>query len=117
MKTNFHFWRSLSATNRRKRIRLKMLSPLHRLIQDISISSILGRKRMSLVLHTQHDQRLCSIVADRTSAFGRYTDHRTFFYRKHFAIHLKLSLSAQKEVQLLVILVRMQKAGFRSRTE
>lgn len=93
---------------------IRVLLPFHRVRQDIPIRRILGRERISPILHAQHHQRFRPVVAHRATTLGSHTHHAPFLDRENLAIDLELTLARQKKIQLLVILVRMEETRFRS---
>ena len=79
--------------------------PLHLFIQDDTIGSILCCKGGATILHAEHDQWFCAIIADGTLAIWCDSYHTSFGNGEHLAVHLKLALATEEEIQLLMGLV------------
>ena len=95
--------------------RRSLLLPLHRFIKNVAVQRILARKRISAILHTEHHERLRTIIAHGTLPRRRYADNATFSYGKNCTVHLEFSPAAEEKVEFLMILVRVQESRFRAR--
>ena len=93
------------------------LLPLHLLVEDYAIGGILCRERGATILHAEHQQWLGAVVADGTLAIRGHSHHASLGYREHLAINLELALAAEEEIQLLMVLVGVDEAGLRARSE
>ena len=88
--------------------------PTNRFVQNHAVGSVLGRKGAALVLDAKHDKRLAARIADGTPPGRSYPHDRTFTDREDLAVDLEFTLAREKEVELLMGFVGVQKPGFRT---
>ena len=92
-------------------------SPLHRFIQNHAVGCVFCRERVAPILHAEHYERSCPVVAHATFSAWGHTYYATFFNREHLSVHLELTLSRKEEIKFFMVLVCMKESRFCSRLE
>jgi len=92
-------------------------SPLHRFVQNLAVSGIIGAEGVGPVLHAEHRQRCRAVVAHRTPARGSHPHHAALGYREDLAVDLELARAGKEEVEFFMRFVRVKEPGFGARPE
>ena len=91
--------------------------PLYLIVENHAVGCIFGCKGFGLILHAEHHEWFCTVVANRALAVWCYSHHVSLLNREYLAIHLELALAAEEEIQFLVVLVSMEKACLCARSK
>lgn len=91
--------------------------PIYGFIENVSVGCILGGKCVAAILHAEHHKGFGAVVAHATASVGSHADYGAFLNREDIAVNLELSFPCEEEVELLMILVRVEKAGFLTGSE
>lgn len=91
--------------------------PLHLIIQNHAVGCIFGCKGFALILHAEHHEWFCTIVANGALAVWCYSHHASLLNWEYLAIHLELALAAEEEIQFLVVLVGVEETCLCARSK
>ena len=91
--------------------------PLHLFVENHAVGCVFGCKGFALILHAEHHEWFCTVVANRALAGWCYSHHASLLNREYLAIHLELALAAEEEIQFLVVLVSMEEACLCARSK
>ena len=78
-------------------------SPLHRFIQNHAVGCVFCRERVAPILHAEHYERSCPVVAHATLSAWGHTYYATLFNGEHLPVHLEFTLSRKEEIKFLMI--------------
>lgn len=93
-------------------LRIFLRLPVHGFIDDVAVGGIFVCECVGAILHAEHHTGFCAVVAHTAATVGSHADYRAFLNGKDLAINLEFSFSCEEEIELLVILVGVEEAGF-----
>lgn len=91
--------------------------PLYLIVENHAVGCIFGCKGFCLILHAEHHEWFCTVVANRALAGWCYSHHASLLNREYLAIYLELALAAEEEIQFLVVLVGVEESCLCARSK
>ena len=91
--------------------------PLYLIVENHAVGCIFGCKGFALILHAEHHEWFCTVVANGALAGWCYSYHTSLLNREYLAIHLELALAAEEEIQFLVVLVGVEESCLCARSK
>ena len=76
--------------------------PLHLFVENHAVGCVFGCKGFALILHAEHHEWFCTVVANRALAGWCYSHHASLLNREYLAVkkHALISKRLKKDAQL-----------------